>query len=175
VARLVSDEVWRQLDPNAGRLSRTSVRRLWRAVGVALTAAALLALGWQSGVVVPRLEMPREAGLEYGGGPDQLYVVFTVKNIGSTRVTVTGAGRSGDGLELTDVVAQFPTTLDPGEQMTLRLVYRLTACVTGPGTAWRVPVRVEWWWAERTVDLEPPWPGNAWQRELADVVCDPPR
>jgi hypothetical protein len=173
---LVSDEVWHRLDPHAGRLSRASLRRLWRATGVALTVAALAVLGWQSGAAVPRLEISRDAGLEYGVGPGgSLYVVYTVKNVGLTTVTVTGAGRGGVGLELTDVVGPFPTTLEPGEQMTFRLVYRLTACVTGPGTAWRVPVRVTWWWAERTVELEPPWPGNGWQRDLADVVCDPPR
>jgi hypothetical protein len=177
VAQVISDEVWQRLDPHAGRPSRASLRSLWRATGLALTAVTLVALGWQSGAGAARLEMPREAASEFGGGPGQpLSVVFTVRNVGRTTVTVTGAGRSGVGLELTEVRGPFPATLAPGEQIAIRLAYRLTGCATGPTTAWPVPVRIQgWWWGERTVELEPPWTGNAWQRELTDLVCDPVR
>jgi hypothetical protein len=55
---LVSDEVWRQLDPEAGRLPRRTVLRLRWTISATLALTLLVGLAWQSGLVLPRLRWP---------------------------------------------------------------------------------------------------------------------
>ena len=66
MSTLLTDEVWRQLDPGAGRLSRRTARRLWLAYGAGFVAAAAAVAVWLSGLVIPQVGWPLHDSFEYG-------------------------------------------------------------------------------------------------------------
>jgi hypothetical protein len=174
VARLISDDVWRRLDPNAGRLSVVTTRRMWRVMG----AAALLAvvstwLVW-TGVVVPRLAVPLDEGAEYGGGPTVApYFVFTIENVGWTPVTAVTAGGGSPGLQLVEVRGPFPVTLEPGDRVRFTLVYRVADCTRPSAEPNTVTVWVRRWWGEQATRVPVPDTMIGWPHVLANLVCNP--
>lgn len=188
---LLTDEVWRQLDPTAGRLPRRTVLRLRRAIAVTLTVAVLAGLAWQSGLVVPRLDWSRSSGYAYQINPSWFEYVLSLTNRGWTPVEVVGAGHSGPGLRLDEVRGAFPTTLAIGATMSLVLRFTVTDCAVVPKVAWPVPVTVRRPWGAATVDVqpEPVLPPSApdgfreysgrdpyaleWQDALAQQACHP--
>jgi len=189
MARLVSDEVWQQLDPQAGRLQRRTAARLWWAAGVGTAIALVWALVWQLGVAYPRLGWSN-SGYGSGGGPGWAEHEVVVENQGWTPLTIVAVGRSGPGLELTEVRGTFPVTLQPGDQTSFYVVYRVTDCTAVSNEPFPVPVRVERWWGEQTAYIEIPTypsrdrPGSysysgqdpyavQWQRGMADFGCHP--
>ena len=192
--RMVSDEVWAQLDPHAGRLTRRATVRLWVTIVLAIMLVAAGVLVWRSGLLAPRLEWPRSAGYftEANHGPQPVFLhSVTVVNEGWTPVTVLSAGRDGPGLTLTEVRDAFPVTLGAGDEVEFVVVYRVTDCSAVPTQRWPVPVRVRGWYGERTVYVglpTRPGPGAPeqyqftgqdpyaveWQRALADMACHPP-
>ena len=100
-------------------------------------------------------------------------------------------GRSGPGFELRTVRAALPTTLRPGDDMDVVLVYRVTDCGAVPADAWPVPVTVRRAWGTATGYVQPPtgtspsapdgmreYQGRdpyavEWQRLVADYSCNP--
>jgi len=190
---LVSDEVWRQLDPDAGRLPRRTVLRLRWSLAGAIALALLFGLVWQSGLTVPRLSWTPNSGYGYGGSPRNRTVEYEVRisNRGWTSVEVVGLGRSGPGFELRSVRAQLPTTLRPGENMDATLLYQVTDCAAVPADEWPVPVTVRRTWGTATGYVQPPTQTSPsaptgtreyqgrdpfaveWQRAVADMVCYP--
>ena len=191
--RYVSDEVWRQLDPRAGRLPRRTTLRVWIAATLVAVVAAATGVVWGSGAVVPRLVYPLTAATSASGGPTgPLMRELTVENRGWVALTLLGAGRDAPGLDLAEVAGTFPVTLVPGDRLSFVLVYRLTDCAAVPVGPWPVPVRVERPWGEQTAYVAvPAEPGPAapdsysysgrdpygveWQRALADLACRPVR
>ena len=112
-----------------------------------------------------------------------------VVNRGRRPIDVLGVGRSGPGLQLDAVRGTLPSTLHPGESLTVTLVYRVTDCTAVPADPWPVPVRVKRPWGRYTAYLELP-AGTSpdapdgmrnfvgrdpyaveWQRALADLAC----
>jgi len=93
---LLSDEVWRQLDPDAGRLPRRSVLRLRWSLVSAVAVAVLAGLVWQSGLTVPRLSWPSNAGYGWETSTLDRTIKYEVRiaNRGWTTVEVLGLGRS---------------------------------------------------------------------------------
>jgi hypothetical protein len=188
----ISDDVWRQLDPEAGRLPRRTVLRLRWSLGGAFVLAVLAGLVWQSGLTVPRLGWTDNSG--YGWSIEGRHVEYEMRisNDGWTPVTVTTLGRSGPGLALRSVRAQLPTTLRPDESMDATLVYDVTDCAAVPADAWPVPVTVSRVWGTATGYVHPPtvtsptaptgmreYQGRdpyalEWQRGLAEYACNPP-
>jgi hypothetical protein len=188
MARLVSDSVWQQLDPYAGRLSARTARRL--RVGAAIVAIAAVsagALGW-SGLIVPNIGWPRDGGWGASTSPELITHEVVVENKGWAPVEVLGMGRSGAGLELVEVRGTFPTTLEAGQTMQAELVYRVTDCAAVTDEPWPVPVRVRRPWGVHTSYVELPdktsWDAPSaysytgrnpyaveWQRWLADMSC----
>jgi hypothetical protein len=180
MAGTVTDEMWAQLDPSAGQLSRRTVRRLRLGALIVLVILAAGLVTWRSGVVVPRLTQP-ERGANLSGGTDEDGVVeVRLRNSGWSTVTVTGAGRSGPGLDLVTATGnreRFPITLEPGEDFDLVLIYRVTACDFQPAGPWPIPVTVERPWGSQTVHIVLP-PDSLtgggmeeWQRIIAYYHC----
>jgi hypothetical protein len=187
---LLSDDVWRQLDPDAGRLPRRTVLRLRWSLVSAVALAVLVGLVWQSGLTVPRLSWPSNAGYGWETSTLDRTIKYEVRiaNRGWTTVEVLGLGRSGPGFELRSVRAQLPTTLRPGEDMDAVLIYQVTDCAAVPADEWPVPVTVRRTWGTATGHVQPPsqpiqvgqraYPGRdpftvQWQRGVADMVCYP--
>ncbi len=176
----VSDEVWRRLDPGAGKLTRRSTVRLWIAVGVAL---ALLLAGntlWRAGLVVPRLAWP--VGLqEWEENPQWVRVKVQLENTGWWPVTVRSIGRSGAGLELLGVEgafqtgepSPFPVRLEPGERVEATLVYRVTDCTGYPREPWPVTAEVDRPWGAMTVEVAEDWHHSLWHVDVVQTWCRP--
>jgi len=187
---MVSNEVWRQLDPEAGRLPRRTVMRLRWTVASILVLAVLAGVGWRSGLIVPRVGWPNE-GRSWQVSGNRIEYEIHVANRGWTPIDVVGLGRSGPGFELVEVHATLPTTLAPGEAMDAVLLYRVNDCAAVPADAWPVPVQVKRTWGTVTVYLEIPpdisplapagirqYTGRdpyavEWQRIVTDLACDP--
>jgi hypothetical protein len=169
----LTDTVWRQLDSGAGRLSRRTAMRLWLAGGLAFALLVVGALGYRAGLVVARLEDSSNAW-EVNPGVRATYDL-QISNAGWLPVTVTGAGRSGPGMELLSVDGTLPAVLKPGESAVLALVYRVTDCAAVPSGAWPIPVRVDGPWFSHTVfpfrRFDPIQP---WQQQLVETWCHPP-
>jgi len=178
---VLTDEVWRQLDPYAGRLSRRTVRRIrWAAAAIVLLAA-IGELAWYAGVLVPRVSWSDAPGYEFGWSPAHHSVV--VHNDGLLPIRVLGVGRSGPGLRLDRVDGTLPSTVDPGSQLSVMLTYAVTDCAAVPTQPWPVPVVVERPWGVQTVYVTLPderamdaegmsrGPRLEWQRWLADAAC----
>lgn len=172
MAQLVSDEVWAQLDPDTGRLSRPTVR--W--MTVALSAAALVlasgALLWRSGVVMAHLSWDRYAGgYSHSGGPSgRVEQNVKVHNDGWTAVTLLGAGRDMPGMSLVEVSPVFPFALGPGETMEFVVTFEVVECAEVSRDAWPVPVTVRRWWGEQTAYIELP---KEIRRAPHGVIIDP--
>lgn len=184
----LSDEVWRQLDRNKGRLSRRGTMRAWLAI---LAAGAVFAAGlavWRSGVIAPRLEWPRNAGIGFEAGQRHIRYQLTIVNQGWTTETITGYGRSGPGLHLLAVHAPPDVRLALGDTVDIAIEYEVTDCAAVPADPWPVPVRVHRVWGEVTAWVQPPtqpsedapssysYSGRSpyeveWQRGTADLAC----
>jgi hypothetical protein len=195
MSQLVTDEVWRQLDPYAGQLSRRTVWRLRIAVTATITLVFAVGAVWYSGIIVPQVGWPALAGSSAGSDPDARRIMFgmTVRNTGWTTAEIIGAGRSVPGLDLVEVRGAFPTRLEPGSEMEFVLVYDVTDCAAYPRGEWPVPVRVSRPWGTYTIDVAAPdmtrfdaptgmrsYSGRdpyagPWQEVLADYACTPPR
>lgn len=188
----VSDEVWAELDHDAGRLPRRRERQLAVAPVILLLVLSAGVVVWRSGAVVPRVAW---ANLGYSASSDLERRIVThsvaIANRGWPSVHITGVGRSGPGLELVEVRGSLPTTLSRGESTEVILVYRVTDCAAVPRGPWPVPVRVRRAWGTQTVYVSVPTEsspdapdsytfigrdpyGVEWQRLLADRACGGP-
>lgn len=184
---LLSDVVWRQLDPHAGRLSPRTARRVQWAIAVALVAVVVGELCWYAGLIAPRLSWTDTLGSEYGWDP--VHHSVSVHNDGLLPVRVLDVGRSGRGFTLQGVTGDLPATVDPGGDLKVVLTYQVTDCAAVPAGAWPVPIRVERPWGVQTVYIGLPTKQDdeapdglvteevrqrhavEWQQWLADVAC----
>jgi hypothetical protein len=153
MADLLTDEVWRSLDPHRGRLPRRQTRQLLLAAALAgLLAVAGLAI-WRSGLVMPGLDQTAD-NTSWSAGGGRFVLHLPVRNEGWTTLTVTGVGRGGPGLQLTDVVG-VPATVAPHRMTTVYLFYRVTDCAAVQRGAWPVPVRIQRPWGTLTLAVQP--------------------
>lgn len=170
MARLVTDAVWAQLNPDAGRLSRATARRMTAAVCALAMMLAVGALLSRSGLVVARLSWDR-----YVGGFKQSIALgriehgVKVRNDGWVAVTVLGAGRDMPGMTLVEVGSVFPFVLAPGETREFTATYQVSDCAAISREAWPFPLRVRHWWGEQTTYIEVP----KEVRDAVDGVFDP--
>lgn len=172
------DSVWRQLDPDAGKLTPRSVLHLWIAIVV---STALLVAGvalWHAGLVVPRLTWTLQEWQETEWGAR---VRVDLYNQGSWPVTVRGLGRSGPGMELVEVRGElhtdepnpFPARLEPGRSVSATLVYRITDCHAYPRGEWPVTAVVDRPWGPMTVDVDAGDHALPWAESVASTWCSP--
>jgi hypothetical protein len=185
---MVSDEVWRQLDQRAGRISDRTFHRVRSSAGLAVVAAILLATGWYAGVLVPRFTATWN-----GRGADSLTRVFehpiTIRNQNAwLPVSIEGVGREGPGLNLLLVTGFVPQTLAPGETLSFTLIYQVTDCAAVPDELWPLAVRIDRPWGIQTIYLHVPGETSElapeertysgrdpyeipWQRAAANAAC----
>jgi hypothetical protein len=162
----VSDEVWRRLDPNAGRLrgplsGRTSV------VLAALIPSLAVAVWW-SGLIVPKLVWPNGSWWAESTPGGTVYVHVEVANGGVVPATVLRAGDSGPGYQLIGLQGSLPAELGRGESVPFTLVYRVTDCDALPHGSFALPVVIRRFWGEQTVDV------NRHHEDLIiDQMCRP--
>lgn len=148
---LVPDEVWRRLDPNAGRLSRRAAARLWVAGALVMFAALGYPFGVASGAFGPNLGLGSTA-FEYEPGASITYDLVLL-NEGLFPVTVLKVGERDDGLKLAGVEAALPASLKRGEGLPVRLNYVVTDCNDLPYWVAPVLVRVKGRWGETSVSV----------------------
>lgn len=183
----VTDEVWEQLDPHAGTLTRNQRKRLGTvAVAAGLVLAAAFAID-RSGIVRAHVEYSADTSFE--GAATVNPKIFTrqiaVKNTGWTTVRVLGIGSDGPGLRLlapAEVDAQSKTTgitqtrlplaLHPGQTVMMAVAYQVTDCNAVPAGSYPVPVRVDAPWETQTIDISLP---ARWLKDMADQACHPGR
>ncbi|MEZ0113587.1 hypothetical protein ABH920_007620 [Catenulispora sp. EB89] len=201
--RWVSDEVWAELDPNAGNMSRTQRRR---ALAAASAAVALLIAGFtidRSGVVRAHVDYSADSANSGAASPKTKFFTrqVAVQNNGWTTVHVTGVGKDGPGLHLVqpggpeglpkDLELQgntaVPFDLRPGQIAIVEVAYQITDCAAVPSDSFPVTLRVDRPWGTQTVDISlplTPAPGTpnglvpesamvGWQKAMADDVCNP--
>lgn len=202
----VSDEVWSQLDPTAGTLSRGQRRR---AVMVAAAVVTVLTAGFavdRSGVVRAHVDYSADSGNSGEASPTSKFFdrQVPVRNTGWTTVRVTGVGKDGPGLRLVRPgdTAGFPKNwaplpgatavpfdLHPGQTAIVHVTYQVTDCTAVPSGSFPLTLRVDRPWGTQTIDVSlplEPASGTAdglvsdtdmigWQKEMADLACDPRR
>lgn len=82
------------------------------------------------------------------------------------------AGRSGPGLDLVRTGGSFPTTLASGEHMAWVLACRITDCGSVPEGPWPIPIRVQRFWGEQTLEVIDV--SGRWHTTMVELCCDPP-
>lgn len=167
----VSDDVWQQLDPRAGALTRGQRRRI---VAASAAAATILTAGFaidRSGFVWARAAYDPRAGLEssVSVNPGIIAQEVPVKNTGWTTIRVTGVGQDGPGLHLvgpgdsvgTKQVAELqgkplPFDVHPGQTVMLAIGYRVTDCDAVPSGPFPIAVRIDRPWGTQTISIPLP-------------------
>jgi hypothetical protein len=182
--RRVSDEVWRRLDPGAGRMSRLAVVRLWLVIGAAVAVLIGGTAVWRTGIVVPRLVWADTMQMSYDTVEREARIEVDLINGGRFPVTVVSVGRSDPGLQFLGTVSgpdpgepmtrPFPVTLQAQTGTVLWLVFRVSDCAALAAAAWPVTAVVERPWGSMTVDLvrDGPWL-EPWQQQIAHFACEP--
>jgi hypothetical protein len=197
VARIVSDEVWAQLDHRAGRLPRRTARRLTAAVGALLTLIAVASVVWEGGLVVAHLSANEMSWGWSWDPPRSVFVEVRVRNDGWLPVTMVDVGGDVPGLRFVGAQQSialdpappppFPIRLAPGEEAIFNLRYEVTDCTATARSERRIPVRVGYWWGEAALTVDGPgFTENApsmysyqgvdpyevgWAYHMAGVVC----
>jgi hypothetical protein len=173
----VTNDVWRQLDPNSGRLTRRSAWLVAAAFLVGLALLAGIGVAERAGLLEAQLAWSTSASWQTTAVDHVIVHSVNVENTGWIPVTVTGAGRDGPGLRLQRVDGAFPTTVPAGGTFTFTLTYEVIDCAAVRADTWPVPVRVQRWWGTQSVFIDlPDAPADngmvmPWQRALADQAC----
>jgi hypothetical protein len=165
----ISDELWSQLDPKAGRLSPPARVRAAVAGALVLVLGVVTAAGWYSGRVWPQLSISHHNA--HGSADGDVVVSLTITNDGWFPVDVAAPrpdpGPTAPGLDLLRVEGPLPTGIAPRASIELTYVYRITDCAAVPRTIWRPSVDVARPWGTLRVSLsvgsyETSWPQLTW-------------
>jgi hypothetical protein len=149
---MVSDEVWHQLDPNAGRLSRPTLVRTWIAIALALAVVMGGAVVWASGAVAPQLLWGAYGITQASPPSDTMSLDVGITNTGLLPLTVLGVGASGPGLTLIDSAGPFPSHVASGATLRVTLTYRITDCAQVPAGSAPVALRIQRSWGTQTAE-----------------------
>lgn len=172
VSLTVTDEVWHQLNPGAGRLSRRAAVKAWIAVALALALVTAGVAGWQSGIVVAHLRWGVWGVHATEPPSDVVSVDVEIDNDGLAPVTIAGVGRSGPGLDLVRSQGVFPVRVGPAKGIRVTLVYRITDCGQVPVGSWPVAVRVDRSWGVQIVNPRSLGGDDfPWGRSVTDSWC----
>lgn len=173
MGRQIPDEVWQQLDPNAGRLSRRTAARMWIAFVLVLAVIGAGLLTWRSGLIAPRLIWPNTGWAWEQTADGVARVQVTIANGGKFPVTLVDAGRSGPGLNLLGAEGPLPARLQPDDEVVVVLVYRITDCAAAPRGPWPVMATAQRPWGTMTVAVAPVLDFQYWQEAVVEAWCDP--
>jgi hypothetical protein len=119
-----------------------------------LALVGVLFVGWQTGLVVPRLSHgPGSGGGRYGAfdRPPMYEPQVEIVNDGLFTETIEGVAQSVPGLHLLEVLYDQPV-IEPGESTTVTLRYLITDCAAVPHGNIPLPVRVRRWWGGMTTN-----------------------
>jgi hypothetical protein len=166
--QVVSDEVWAQLDPNAGRLTRRTVAKMVATlVATILVGIAGLAV-YRGGYLTPRLradgatvsfERPVAVSSEH---PILLAVNFELTDHGNTGVTVRSLGGDVGPWKFVSTW-NLPSHLAPAEAVIVKVTYRLDSCDGLPTSedlpSFQIPMVVQHWWGSQHLRLPVADPG----------------
>jgi hypothetical protein len=168
----VSDEVWRQLNPRAGRLSRREAVRAWIVIVMAfVVVTACIAVG-RSGLVTPQLSWGLWGVKSAEPPTDTITLDVEITNMGLAPVTITRVGRSGPGLALIATQGHLPARLAATKSARISLVFRITDCEQRPTGSWPVTVEVHQAWRNQTAAPHPFGDDDfPWQRTVMDPWC----
>jgi hypothetical protein len=148
----VSDEVWRQLHPDAGRLSRRETARAWIVIVAALAVVIAGTAVGKSGLITPQLGWSLWGVKPAEPPTDTVTLDVEITNTGLAPVTITRVGHSGPGLTLIATEGQLPVRLPATKGARLSLVFRITDCDERPTGSWPVTVEVHQAWRSRTAE-----------------------
>ena len=168
--RVVSDEVWHQLDPSAGRLSGRTTRRLWAAFLAALLLYVLGVAVWYSGLLVPQLRWT-STSWQVSEVQNLSRLTIDISNGGLFPATVVEAGGAAPGLELIGVEGPLPATLRPGDAVTVTLIYRFSDCAATPPADWSQTAVVSRPWGNQSIRIMADMPWAVWHARLGEFVC----
>ncbi len=170
MTRLVSDEVWQQLDPAGGRVRRQTVLRFWR-IGVPTVLALFAAASaWASGGVVPWLHEADlglatsvamdDANGRTGPRPAEQTMNLHIQNDGELAVRIVGVGGDRAGIRMLRATAEghpitprSPYVLDPAHAVEITMYLQFTDCAAVSTQPWPIPVRVARPWGTQTVHV----------------------
>jgi hypothetical protein len=163
---MVSDIVWAQLDPHAGRLTRCARARLLVAIACGVALLAAFALASTAGLITPHVSA---TGTEWSGANRSMTIMLDVTNHGSAGVTVTAFGRGYPGAALTSVTP-LPLRLAGGDHGHITLHYDITSCTDAPPKTARIPVRVKRFWGSENGSATDA-SGSDWLTEAFRLAC----
>jgi hypothetical protein len=177
VSPVVSDEVWHQLHPGAGRLSRRAAVRAWTAVVLAFVLVITGEALWLSGAVVPQVSWSLWSVKVTDPVSDVVGVDVEITNEGWASLTIAGVGRSGPGLDLVRTDGRFPVRVRPAHGVRVVLYYRVTDCGRAPVDTSPVAVRVRRSRGVQVVNPRAFIPPEEfpWDRRVTGPWCHPPR
>lgn len=187
----ISDDIWQQLDRDAGRMSRRTFRRLGIAAVAVLLLGGAVTAGWTSAVSPLATDERASDSAETSVAPPSFQTTFEVRNRGLVPVTIVGVGRDGPGLKMSGPGMSLPLTVQPGANITVAITYSITDCSAYIRDPWPLPIRIDRPWGEQTVYVSPPalldsgapssysYSGDRdpyaleWQDGLAHMACKP--
>ena len=156
---MVTDEVWAELDPHAGRLSGRGVAVVWLAVFAALTLSLVSAATSYDGLVVSQLNAqlkespPHTPDVDpYVVTPGRITLTVVLRNDGKVPVTVIALGSRARPL-VSPVT--WPIEIAPGRQIEVRLAYEIPDCGRFPTGPYTFPIEMRHWWGteHRSIEL----------------------
>ena len=165
----LTDEVWAELNPHAGRLTRRQSILVCLMIAVALLLVAISGGIVRSGFITPRLRgdgsrfamvMPVEVS---AATPATLSLTFILYNDGGMTVSLRSVGASTGALRLIDR-RNVPAALQPSTGQEVTLVYQFSSCddffhTLGLSQASSrkygvpVPIEVNRWWGVQHLEL----------------------
>jgi hypothetical protein len=152
---VVSDEIWRQLDPGAGRLSRRAAVKAWTAVALAFALVTTGTALWLSGAVITQVSWALWGVKATQPPSDTVGIDVEIWNEGWAPVTIAGVGRGGPGLDLVRTEGRFPVRVKPAHAIRVTLFYRIVDCGQAPVGTSPIAVRVDRSWGVQIVDPRP--------------------
>jgi hypothetical protein len=153
---VLPDDVWQQLDHDAGRMPRSLARRLLIA-GLAVGVLVIAAVGgWRSGALMPNFSESHSGGSSWEISPPNrtFAITFWIRNNGLVDADIDSVGRSAPGLQLTRGVTE--KRVAAGQSVEIRLEYQITDCDAVAAGRWPIPIRVKRFFGTQTAYVRAP-------------------
>ena len=154
---LLTDEVWRQLDPDAGRLSRGDRRKVAVAIGLVGCLGVAAVLVRLSGLIVPNIAIGMTASSGVDSQQHTFFQTINVHNGGWRTETVVGVAGPPRGVRIT-AVDGLPVSISADSESHVTVHYVVDDCalaVPGPDP---VTLRLRRPWGTASATVTPgPW------------------
>jgi len=161
----LTDEVWRQLDPDAGRLPPGERRRVTIAIGVVCTLGIAALLVRLSGVIVPNIAIGTTAASGVEGGQHTFFQTMSVHNGGWRTERVVGVGQPASAIRVT-AVDGLPLSIPAGSEAQLTVHYLVEDCAAVRPGSMSVTLRLHRPWGTASATVTP----GTWMHPVTDDV-----